>query len=145
MLFFAAVLMLAPLPAFAQEQIMLETASEQSTFTVELKWTSADIGSENTFEIRFIEPETEKEVEDVIYDFGIAQGDSILFMRTAQDSNVQTATFDEVGSYTILVDNIDGLGEGASFSVHVTPEFPLALAMPAAFIALFALRKKFAG
>ena len=135
---------LVPLPAFAQEQIKLEAMSDQGTFTVEIAWTPADIGSENTFEIRFIEPETGKEVEDIVYDFGIEQGGAPLFTRAAQDSNVQRVVFGEPGSYTISVGNIDGLGEGASLPVQVTPELPFAWALPAAFVALFALRKKLA-
>ncbi|HEX6067606.1 MAG TPA: hypothetical protein VFZ05_02290, partial [Nitrososphaera sp.] len=76
-----AILLLVPLQAFAQELIMLEAASDQDTFIVEMGWTSADIGDENTFEIRFIDPETSKEVEDVVYDFGIEQDGSPLLMR----------------------------------------------------------------
>src|SRR5574341_1151513 len=88
-----AFFILVPLPAFAQEQIMLEATSDQGTFTVEIAWTPADIGSENAFEIRFVEPETGKEVEDVVYDFGIEQGGTPLFTRAAQDSNVQRVVF----------------------------------------------------
>jgi len=117
-------LLLVPLPAFAQEQIMLATASDQGTFRVEIEWTPADIGTENTFEMHFIEPETGKEVEDVVYDFVIEQRGAPLFTSAGQASNTQRVTFSEPGSYTILVKNIDGLGEGASFPVQVTPEIP---------------------
>lgn len=128
--------------AFAQEQIMLETASDQDTFSVEIEWMPADIGDENTFEIRFIEPETGKEIEDVVYDFEIEQDGSSLLTREGQTSATQSVAFDEAGPYTIIVDNIDGLGEGASFSVEVTPEFQVLWALPGAFVALFALRKR---
>lgn len=121
---------------------MLETASDQDTFTVEIGWTPADIGDENTFEIRFIEPETGKEVEDVIYDFGIEQDGSLLLMREDQTSATQRVVFDEAGPYTIVVRNIEGLGEDASFSVQVTPEFQAIWALPGAFAGLFALRKR---
>lgn len=135
-------LLLVPLHAFAQEQILLEAASDQDTFTVEIEWTPADIGDDNTFEIRFIEPETGKEVEDVVYDFGIEQDGSSLFTREGQTSTTQRVAFDEEGSYTIVVSNIDGLGESASFTVEVTPEFQVLWALPGAFAALFALRKR---
>jgi hypothetical protein len=136
-------LILVPLQAFAQEQIMLEAPSDQGTFSVQIEWTPADIGAENTFEIRFIEPETGKEVEDVIYDFLIGQGGATVLERTGQTSNVQMASFSEPGPYTIVVGNIDGLGEGAAFQVQVTPEFSPAWVLPGAFAALFALRRKF--
>lgn len=139
---FPALLVLVPLQAFAQEQILLQAPSDLETFSVEMEWTPADIGTENTFEIRFIEPETRKEVEDVIYDFMIEQQGATVLVRATQTSSVQTVAFESEGPYTIIVDNIDGLGEGASFPVQVTPEFSPAWVLPGAFAALFALRKK---
>lgn len=136
-------LILVPLQAFAQEQIMLQAASDQDTFSVEIEWAPADIGAENTFAIRFIEPETGKEVEDVIYDFRIEQEGVTVLERAAQSTNLQTATFGEPGPYTIIVEDIDGLGEDASFPVQVTPEFSPAWVLPGALVVLFALRKKF--
>ena len=135
-------LLLVPLPAFAQEQITLEAASDQGTFTVKIEWTPADIGAENTFEIHFIEPETGKEIEDVVYDFAIDQAGTTLLTREGQTSNTQRVAFSESGPYTILVSDIDDLGENASFPVQVTPEFQITWVLPGAFAALFALRKK---
>lgn len=107
-----------------------------------MAWTSADIGRENTFEIHFIEPETLKEVEDIVYDFAIEQDGEDVIRNEDQDSHMQSATFDKPGPYTIVVENIDGLGENASFAVEVTPEFPLAWALPGAFAALLVLRQR---
>jgi hypothetical protein len=132
------------LHVFAQEEILLEAASDQNTFLVQVVWIPADIGGENTFEIHFIEPETLKEVEDIVYDFAIEQDDEPIFTNEDQDSNLQSVTFDKPGPYTIVVSNIDGLGENASFTVEVTPEFSMLWALPSAFVALFALRKKLA-
>lgn len=130
---------------FAQEEILLEAASDQNTFLVQVVWTPADIGSENTFEIHFIEPETLKEVEDIVYDFAIEQDGEPVFTNEDQDSNLQTVTFEEPGSCTIIVSNIEGLGENASFTVEVTPEFSMLWALPGAFVALFALHRKLVG
>jgi hypothetical protein len=135
-------LLLVPLPAFAQEQITLEAASDQGTFSVKIEWTPAEIGAENTFEIHFIEPETGKEIEEVVYDFAIEQAGTTLLTREGQTSNTQRVAFSESGPYTILVSDIDGLSENASFPVQVTPEFPVAWVLPGAFAALFVLRKK---
>lgn len=107
--------------------MLLESASDQNTFLVQVVWTPADIGSENNFEIHFIEPETLKEVEDVVYDFTIEQDGEPVFTNEDQDSNLQTVTFDKPGPYTIVVSNIEGLGENASFTVEVTPEFPFGI------------------
>jgi hypothetical protein len=141
-LFLPALFILAPLQVFAQEEIPLEAASDQNTFLVQVVWTPADIGSEHTFKIHFIEPETLKEVEDIVYDFAIEQNGEQVIRNEDQDSNVQSVTFDKPGPYTIVVENIDGLGENASFAVEVTPEFPLLWALPGAFATLLALRKR---
>lgn len=143
-LFLPTLFILAPLQVFAQEEMLLEAASDQNTFLVRVVWTPADIGSENTFEIHFIEPETLKEVEDIVYNFAIEQDGEQVIRNEDQDSNIQSVTFERAGPYTIVVENIDRLGENASFAVEVTPEFPFILTLPGAFIALFALQKKFA-
>jgi hypothetical protein len=41
-----------------------------------------------------------------------------------QTATEQRFSFEQAGSYTIRIDDIDGLGEGASFPIQVTPEFP---------------------
>lgn len=121
---------------------MLDAVSDQDTFLVKIEWTPADIGAENTFEIHFIEPETGKEVEDIIYDFAIVQAGETILERADQTSNIQHVAFGVAGPYSIIISNIDKLGEGASFSVQVTPEFQAAWVLPGAFLALFALRKR---
>jgi hypothetical protein len=62
---------LALLPVEAQGQIRLEAVSEQGTFRVEVMWISNPIGSPNTFEIHFIDPDTGSEIEDIKYDISI--------------------------------------------------------------------------
>ena len=113
------------LPAAAQEQIVLEAASDQSTFTVEITWTTGDIGSANAFDMRFIEPETGIEIEDVVYDFSIYRDGDREVLRRDQTVTRQEFTFDEQGPYEIRIDDIEDLGEGAAMSIRVTPEFPL--------------------
>jgi hypothetical protein len=125
MLAFALLLIILPvIPVAAQEEIVLEASSDQGTFTVEITWTPDDIGSANAFELRFIEPETGLEIEDVIYDFSIYKdGDREVVLRD-QMATRQEFTFDEQGPYEIRIDNIEGLGEGVSLPIQVTPEFP---------------------
>lgn len=125
--------LLAGTQAAAQEQIMLEAASDQGTFTVEITWTPDDIGSANAFDIRFIEPETGEEIEDVVYDFSIYSGDERQVLRRDQTATRQEFAFGEPGSYEIRIDDIEGLGERAAVPIQVTPEFPAgALALAAA-------------
>ena len=113
------------IPAAAQEQIVLEAASDQDTFTVEITWTTGDIGSANAFDMRFIEPETGVEIEDIIYDFSVYSGGDREVLRRDQTATGQEFTFDEQGPYEIRIDDIEGLGEGVEIPIQVTPEFPL--------------------
>lgn len=115
---------LASTQAAAQEQIVLEAASDQGTFTVEIAWTPGDIGSANAFDMRFIEPETGVEIEDILYDFSVYKDGDREVLRRDQTATTQEFTFDEQGPYEIRIDDIEGLGEGVEISIQVTPEFP---------------------
>ena len=121
----ASLLFLACNQAVAQKQITIEATSDQGTFMVEITWTPDDIGSANVFDIRFIEPETGEEIEDVVYDISIYRGPDREILRSDQTVIRQEFTFDEPGSYVIRIDDIEGLGEGVAIPIQVTPEFPL--------------------
>jgi hypothetical protein len=110
--------------AVAQEQTKLQAKSDHGAFLVEIAWTPDDIGKANTFDIRFIEPETVKEIEDVKYDISVYNGDRREVQKNDQDSTQQKFSFSNTGSYTIKISNIDGLDENVSIPIQVTPEFP---------------------
>lgn len=101
---------------------------------VEITWTSANIGKANTFDIRFIEPETGREIEDVKYNISIYNGNTREAQMTDQDSVQQKFSFNDSGSYTIKINNIEGLDENVSIPIQVTPEFPAGVLMLAATI-----------
>ena len=122
-------LLLAAQTASAQQQpppIMLEALSDQGTFRVEMAWTPADIGADNTFGIRFIEPETNIELEDIRYDILLSRGDNTVqqLRRVDQTSLQQKFRFEEPGTYRIMINDIDGLDESVTIPIEVTPEFP---------------------
>jgi hypothetical protein len=123
-------LLLAAQTASAQRQqpppIMLEALSDQGTFRVEVAWTPADIGADNTFGIRFIEPETNIELEDIRYDILLFRGDNTVqqLRRIDQTSLQQKFRFEEPGTYRIMINDIDGLDESVTIPIKVTPEFP---------------------
>lgn len=128
-------LLLAAQTASAQQQqqqqqppppIMLEALSNQGTFRVEVAWTPADIGADNTFGIRFIEPETNIELEDIRYDILLSRGDNTVqqLRRIDQTSLQQKFRFEEPGTYKIMINDIDGLDETVTIPIEVTPEFP---------------------
>lgn len=123
-------LLLAAQTASAQQQqpppIMLEALSDQGTFRVKVAWTPADIGADNTFGIRFIEPETNIELEDIRYDILLFRGDNTVqqLRRIDQTSLQQKFRFEEPGTYRIMINDIDGLDESVTIPIEVTPEFP---------------------
>lgn len=113
-------------PALGQEQTSLETTSDQGTFLIKILWTQNELGKDNTFSISFIEPETGSVLEDIQYDLVVLQGDSHdeIVRRMNQILTEQKVSFDAVGPYTLVIEDIEGLGEDASVSFQVTPEFP---------------------
>jgi hypothetical protein len=132
-------------PSSAQEQIRLETSSDQGTFLVVIMWEPNEIGTENTFTITFIEPVTGSVLEDIQYDFAVRSeetGDRTV-RRVDQISTVQRVTFAEEGWHVVSVEDIEGLGENASVPIQVTPEFPslITIVATAAMGAALALAK----
>ena len=113
------------IPAAAQEEVVLEATSDQGTFTVEITWKPSDIGSANAFDMRFIEPETGVEIEDVIYDFSVYREGAREVLRRDQTASRQEFSFDEQGRYELRIDDIEDLAEGVAVPIQVTPEFPL--------------------
>lgn len=116
---------LALQPIYAQEQIRLEAVTDQGTFKVEIMWISNDIGSANMFEIHFVDPDTGSEIEDIKYDISVYRDGKPEIQRLDQTSIFQEFFFEEVGSYEMRIDDIEGLGERAIVPIQVTPEFQL--------------------
>ena len=112
--------------ANAQQEIVMEETSDQGTFLVSIEWEPNDIGRDNTFSITFIESVTGTVMEDIRYDFRVVQGEGgeQILRRVDQVSSEQRFSFGETGPHTILIEDIEGLGENASFTFQVTPEFP---------------------
>lgn len=138
-LFATALLLFVPFlqPALAQANnndntgpVALESKSDQGTFLVRMNWTQqADLGADNIFKLKFIEPETGRELEDITYDFVVLSADGHEeLQRKSQSAGTQAVAFSAEGPYVIRIANIDGLGEGADFNLRVTPEFaPVAI------------------
>jgi hypothetical protein len=124
-------------PALAQANnndntgpVALESKSDHGTFLVRMNWTQqADLGADNIFKLKFIEPETGRELEDITYDFVVLSADGHEeLQRKSQSAGTQAVAFSAKGPYVIRIANIDGLGEGADFNLRVTPEFaPVAI------------------
>ena len=119
-----ASLFASPLLVAAQEQIRLIGTSDQDTFRVEIMWTPNNIGSPNTFDIRFIDPDTGSEIENVKYDILLYRDGSLQVQHLNQTSTFQDFSFSKQGTYEIRIEDIEDLGEGARIPIQVTPEFP---------------------
>ena len=127
-------------PIYAQEQIRLEAVTDQGTFKVEIMWISNDIGSANMFEIHFVDPDTGSEIEDIKYDISVYRDDKPEIQRLDQTSIFQEFFFEEMGSYEMRIDDIEGLGERAIVPIQVTPEFQLKMfVLPAAILLCIAM------
>ena len=127
-------------PIYAQEQIRLEAITDQGTFKVEIMWTSNDIGTANEFELHFIDPDTGSEIEGIKYDISIYRNDKPEIQRLDQTSIFQEFFFEEMGSYEIRIEDIEGLGERAIVPIQVTPEFQLkGFVLPAAAVLSIAM------
>jgi hypothetical protein len=133
-------------PASAQEQTRIEAVSEEGTFLIHVDWTPNDLESEHIFSLTFIEPETESVLEDIQYNFVVFKGEGDQMLRRVdQVSTQQEVRFDETGPHTIVIEDIEGLGENASFTIQVTPEFPLGALIPVVvgtLLVIFAVRSK---
>ena len=109
----------------AQELIRLEAISDQGTFHIVVFWEPSELGKTSAFNITFYDSQTETPLEDIRYDFSVYHENGRLFLnRTLQHSPDQNVLFSETGGYLIQIGNIEGLGEGLSIPIQVTPEFP---------------------
>jgi hypothetical protein len=78
------------------------------------------------FEIHFIDPDTGSEIEYIKYDISVYRDDKVVeVQRLDQVSMFQEFFFEDIGSYEIIIDDIEDLGEGATVPIQVTPEFNL--------------------
>jgi hypothetical protein len=92
------------------------------------------------FEIHFVDPDTGREIEDIKYDISIYRDDKPEIQRLDQTSIFQEFFFEEMGSYEIRIEDIEGLGERAIVPIQVTPEFQLKMfVLPAAILLCIAM------
>ncbi len=108
---------------FAQEQTRLEALTDQGTFKVQILWTSNEVGNPNDFELRFFDPDTGDEIEDIKYDISIYREDKLKVQRLNQTSIFQEFSFEDLGAYEIRIEDVEDLGERATIPIRVTAEF----------------------
>jgi hypothetical protein len=112
----------------ASTPALLQGTSSSGKFKVQVNWTSNDIGQDNTFDLKFIDATSGDEISNSKYSIMLFKGEEHLNESHREDQTAaqQTYTFDEVGSYTLRIENINGSGaeDGIDIPMQVTPEFP---------------------
>lgn len=139
-MFLAAVFILTTTVVYAQESAMVQSTSK-GTLDVSLEPTWTD-GGQASFNVGFFNPGTTTPHQHQDYDFRILKSDQVIFSAANQTGqsvlhNVEGTltvpyTFQENGDYTVQV-HLAGTGVGptiptdedATFSINVTPEFPI--------------------
>jgi hypothetical protein len=97
----------------------------QGSFKAQISWTPNAIGSENTFGIKFLNPSSGEELQDVMYDVMLFNEGNHLSEshRSDQQAASQKYTFPEPGFYTLRIDNIGNTTASIDLPMQVIPEF----------------------
>lgn len=102
-----------------------KTALNQSSFKAQIAWTPNGIGSENIFNIRFLNPSSGEEIQNVKYDIMLFNEGNHLSEthRSEQQASRQKYIFPEQGFYTLKIDNIGNTTASIDLPIQVVPEF----------------------
>ena len=117
-----------PTTTTTTKPITLQATSTNDKFKVEVNWTPNDISKENTFDIKFLDSKSGKEIKGVTYDIVLLTGDKKLAetYRSAQTATQQKYIFGDQGSYILNIDKINNSpAESVNIPIQVTPEFPV--------------------
>lgn len=100
-------------------------ALNQSSFKAQIAWIPDAIGSENTFNIRFLNSSSGEEIQDVKYDIMLFNEGNHLSEthRSDQQASSQKYIFPEQGFYTLKIDNIGNTTASIDLPIQVVPEF----------------------
>ena len=109
------------------DTISLSSVSYGGQYVVDIYWKPNDISQQNDFDVFFYNSTNKDDPIIASYAITIMKGGIPLAssVRADQIYTRQSYTFDEVGSYTIKIDNINGGEEGVQIPIQVTPEFPM--------------------
>src|SRR5919202_1110169 len=119
--------------------IMLQGTSTNDKFKVEVNWMPNDISKENTFDIKFLDSKSGREIKGVTYDIVLLTGDQQHLTdtyRSAQTATQQKYNFTDQGSYILNINKINNSpAESVNIPIQVTPEFPVNMLALTAIIA----------
>jgi hypothetical protein len=109
-----------------KEGITLEGMSTEGSIVVTVNWTPADIGQPNTFSLVFANPDGSP--TSPIYSVELLQNNQTVpgTLRQEQTSSVQQYTFNQTGSYTLKIHDLQDrrATDVINIPLMVPPESP---------------------
>ncbi|MEM2919529.1 MAG: ABC transporter substrate-binding protein [Candidatus Nitrosocaldus sp.] len=106
--------------------IKLTAASTTGKYRVMVDWYPSDIGKESRFDVSIMD-EKGNIINDARYDVMLKKdGDMLSDTIRKNVTGTQSYMLNAQGSYTLIIDNINGEGERAEVTFTYVPEFPLA-------------------
>ncbi len=106
---------------------MLEGTSKYGKYEVQVNWTSDNTGSENVFNIHFLDAKTGIELPGLTYSVMLFKGEISLLdgtIRKNQTSPQQIYMFKEEGIYNLRISSIDGTREKIDFPFQIKLRHP---------------------
>jgi hypothetical protein len=126
-------------PVVAGQLLTLVAASQSNKYEAYVEWYHNDIGTQNSFSVRIVDPDEPTVALSVDSDLRIYDGDEYLLptLMATDDDNINdyNFAFPEPGSYTLIISVVEfnDSRERIEIPIQVTPEFPqLSLLLSAA-------------
>ena len=128
----------------------MEAVTEDGDIKVRVSWSpvTIDSGIPIDFKIETIDSNTNKPTSSKLYDSMLFDPDGNhvdASHRSLQSKDIQTYTFENTGTFTLRLENVNNTGQAVEFSITVVPEFPISIvaALMAVMFAgaIFATRK----
>ncbi|MFN4336402.1 MAG: ABC transporter substrate-binding protein [Candidatus Nitrosocaldus sp.] len=105
--------------------IKLTAASTTGKYRVMVDWYPSDIGKESRFDVSIMDEKGN--VVNARYDVRLDKDGAMLSDTVRKNvTGTQSYTLNAQGSYTLIIDDINGEGERAEVTFTYVPEFPLA-------------------
>ena len=126
---------------YAQEPVIMEQVSDNGSVKVQLFWPEVLPDELYNIELRFLNPQSNEPITDLIYNVEVMQDEEPIEIYTDQHTADGRASFEVVfpedgtGPAQVIV-VVTGMGSGTTnmdesvvFNVQVVPEFPALLAI----------------
>lgn len=105
---------------------VLQGTSDNGAFKVMVDWMRNNTNEENTFDLTFIDSNSNVRIENMRYDIMLFKDDQHITEshRPAQTAKQQKFVFADQGSYILRIEKINNTEAGVDIPIQVIPEFP---------------------